>query len=182
MIITQKALARRTFLRGAGAALALPVLDAMTPAMSAAASPAPTRLIFVFHPNGAIPAQWTPKTEGKNFEFTPSLMPLEPFRENITLLSGLAQVQGNPFGDGGGDHSREGATWLTGVHPLRSETENFVGISADQIAAQTLRWPLQLRFDEYRLVEKSHYAAADGEQSAHSLRAPLRRKRQHGPG
>ena len=132
MIITKKALARRTFLRGAGAALALPVLDAMTPALSAAASQAPTRLVFVFHPNGAIPNRWTPATKGKNFEFTPSLKALEPYRENTTILSGLAQVQGNPFGDGGGDHSREGATWLTGVHPLRSETELAVGISADR--------------------------------------------------
>ena len=165
MIITQKALARRTFLRGAGAALALPVLDAMTPAMSAAASPAPTRLIFVFHPNGAIPAQWTPKTEGKNFEFTPSLMPLEPFRENITLLSGLAQVQGNPFGDGGGDHSREGATWLTGVHPLRSETENFVGISADQIAAQTLGRETQFSSLEVSLESPGLGGGCDGHYS-----------------
>src|SRR3954463_13522378 len=98
MIITRKALDRRTFLRGAGAALALPVLDAMTPAMSAA-SQAPARLVFVFHPNGAIPTRWTPGTKGSNFEFTPSLKALEPFRENTTILSGLAQVQGNPFGD-----------------------------------------------------------------------------------
>ena len=138
MIITKKALGRRTFLRGAGAALALPVLDAMTTAMSAAASQAPARLVFVFHPNGAIPSRWMPGTKGKNFEFTPSLKALEPFRENTTILSGLAQVQGNPFGDGGGDHSREGATWLTGVHPLRSETELAVGISADQIAANSI--------------------------------------------
>jgi len=70
MIITKKALARRSFLRGAGAVLALPVLDAMTPAMSAAASPAPTRMAFVYHPVGAILDRWTPSLDGKNFERT----------------------------------------------------------------------------------------------------------------
>jgi hypothetical protein len=165
MIITRKALARRTFLRGAGAALALPVLDAMTPAMSAAPSPAPSRMIFVFHPNGAIPAQWKPTTEGKNFEFTPTLKPLEPFRENVTILSGLAQVQGNPLGDGGGDHSRAGATWLTGAHPLRSETENYVGISADQIAAQALGEETQFSSLELTLESPGLGGACDGHYS-----------------
>jgi hypothetical protein len=138
MIITKKALARRTFLRGAGAVLALPVLDAMTPAMSAAASPAPTRMAFVYHPVGAILDRWTPAAEGKNFEFTPTLKPIEAFRENITVLTGLAQIQGRALGDGPGDHAREGATWLTGVHPRRSETNLGCGISADQIAANAL--------------------------------------------
>lgn len=138
MIITKKALARRSFLRGAGAVLALPVLDAMTPAMSAAASPAPTRMAFVYHPVGAIPDRWSPTTEGKDFEFTPSLKALEPYRENVSVLTGLAQIQGRALGDGPGDHAREGATWLTGVHPRRSETNLGCGISADQIAAQAL--------------------------------------------
>ena len=138
MIITKKALARRTFLRGAGAVLALPLMDAMTPAMSAAATPAPTRMAFVYHPVGAILDRWTPTADGKNFEFTPSLKPIEAHRENITVLTGLAQIQGRALGDGPGDHAREGATWLTGVHPRRSETNLGCGISADQIAANAL--------------------------------------------
>lgn len=137
MIITKKALARRSFLRGAGAVLALPVLDAMTPALTAAAS-APTRMAFVYHPVGMIMDRWTPATEGKGFAFTPSMKALEPFRENTTILTGLAQVQGRALGDGPGDHAREGATWLTGVHPNRSETNLGCGISADQIAAQEM--------------------------------------------
>lgn len=165
MIITKKALDRRTFLRGVGATLALPVLDAMTPAMSAAGNQAPTRLVFVFHPNGAIPSRWTPTAQGRNFEFTPSLSPLEPFRENTTILTGLAQVQGNPFGDGGGDHSREGATWLTGVHPLRSETELAVGISADQIAANTLGKQTQFSSLEISLESPGLGGGCDGHYS-----------------
>jgi hypothetical protein len=137
MIVTKKHLPRRTFLRGLGTTLALPVLDAMTPALSAAAS-APTRLAFIYHPVGMIMDKWTPATTGENFAFTPSMKPLEAFRENITVLTGLAQVQGRALGDGPGDHAREGATWLTGVHPKRSETNIGCGISADQIAAKEL--------------------------------------------
>lgn len=134
MIISKKALHRRTFLRGLGTAVALPFLDAMTPALSAAPE-APVRMAFVYHPVGMIMDRWTPKAAGPNFEFTSAMKPLEAYRENVTVLSGLAQVQGRALGDGPGDHAREGATWLTGVHPKRSETNIGCGISADQIAA-----------------------------------------------
>jgi len=144
MIITGKSISRRSMLRGAGAALALPLLDSMVPAMAKAAVKAPTRLAFVYHPVGMIMDQWTPSAEGANFEYTPSMKPLEAFRENISILTNLAQVQGRALGDGPGDHAREGATWLTGVHPRRSETNLLCGPSADQIAARHLGKETQL--------------------------------------
>ncbi len=137
MIVTRKSLPRRTFLRGMGVALALPMLDAMTPALTPAAKPV-VRLGFVYVPNGVIMDKWTPLAEGANFEFKSTLKSLEPFRERLLVLSGLAQVQGRALGDGAGDHARAGATFLTGVHPKKSEITLRAGISADQIAAQEL--------------------------------------------
>jgi len=143
MIITKKSLARRTFLRGLGTTLALPLLDSMTPAL---ASTKPTvRLAFVYHPVGMIMDRWTPSAEGSAFEFTPTMKALEPFRERMVVLSGLAQVNGRALGDGPGDHAREGATWLTGVHPKKTEGAGIrSGISADQIAARELGKQTQL--------------------------------------
>ena len=143
MIVTKKALPRRTFLRGMGVTLALPLLDAMTPALTASAKPV-VRLGFVYVPNGIIMNKWTPMTAGANFEFAPTMKPLEPFRERLLVLSGLAQVQGRALGDGAGDHARAGATFLTGVHPKKSEINIQAGISADQIAAQELGKHTQL--------------------------------------
>ncbi len=140
MIITRKHLHRRTFLRGTGAALALPLLDSMVPALAAtsktAANPG-VRLGFVYVPNGIIGTHWLPKTEGAGFEFNSTMKPLEPFRDRTLVLSNLAQVSGHSLGDGGGDHARAGATWLTGVHPKKTEGADIrSGISADQIAAR----------------------------------------------
>jgi hypothetical protein len=138
MIITKKALPRRTFLRGMGVTLALPLLDAMTPALAATAKPV-VRLGFVYVPNGIIMDKWKPLAEGANFAFMPTMKPLEQFREHLMVFSGLAQVQGRALGDGAGDHARAGATWLTGVHPKKSEITLQAGVSADQVAAQALR-------------------------------------------
>jgi uncharacterized protein DUF1552 len=143
MIITKMALPRRTFLRGLGATLALPMLDAMVPALSVAAKAATKplcRLGFVYIPNGvsmnSTVNYWTPKGEGTNFELSPILSPLEPFRRQLTIVSGLAQHQGESLGDGNGEHTRATATWLSGVHPLKTEGANIrVGTTADQIAA-----------------------------------------------
>jgi len=153
MIISKKALKRRTFLRGVGATVALPMLDAMIPALSASTPNAPTRLAFVYHPVGMIMNRWTPPATGNGFEFQATMKPLEPFRENISILSGLAQVNGRALGDGPGDHAREGATWLTGVHPRRSETNIQCGISADQIAANEFGKKTQLASLELSLEE-----------------------------
>jgi hypothetical protein len=150
MIRLNDALPRRTFLRGLGATLALPLLESMAPrasAATAASSSPPTRLGYVYTPNGIIgacdksprPFLWTPKTVGAGFEFSPTMKALEPFREQINVFSGLAQVNGRALGDGPGDHARATATFLTGVHPRKTGGADFqLGISADQIAAREL--------------------------------------------
>ena len=148
MIITKKALPRRTFLRGLGTTLALPLLDAMVPAFAAtrntAGKPA-CRMGFVYVPNGIIMDRFTPATEGAGFELTPILKPLAPFRDRFLVLSGLAHINGRPLGDGPGDHARAGATFLTGVHPKKTEgVDIHAGISADQIAARELGKRTQL--------------------------------------
>jgi hypothetical protein len=149
MITLNKTLPRRTFLRGVGATMALPLLDSMLPlsALTAAAPKAPIRLGYVYTPNGIIgacdksprPFMWTPKTKGANFEFSPTMKALEPFREHVNVFSGLAQVTGRALGDGPGDHARATATFLTGVHPYKTGGADFkLGVSADQIAAREL--------------------------------------------
>jgi hypothetical protein len=142
MIITKKALDRRMFLRGIGTAMALPLLDSMIPAMAATrlspAKPA-IRMAFCYVPNGIIPKDWLPTTTGTGFGFMPTMKALEPFRDKVLVLSNLAQINGRALGDGAGDHARAGATWLTGVHPKKTEGADIhAGISADQIAAKTL--------------------------------------------
>jgi hypothetical protein len=139
MIVTRKAMARRTFLRGVGTTLALPFLDAMVPALARGATDgkAPVRLGFIYHPTGAIQNRWTPAAEGAGFEFSPTLKAFEPFRDRVNVLTGLAQVQARALGDGNGDHAREGAVWLTGVHPKKTEGVGIrSGTSVDQIAAR----------------------------------------------
>jgi hypothetical protein len=160
MIVTKKALSRRAILRGAGAAIALPALDAMLPALTAAPTQ-PVRLAFIYHPVGMIMDRWTPKEKGASFAITPAMKALEPFRENLTVLTGLAQVQGRALGDGPGDHAREGATWLTGVHPKRSETNVGCGVSADQVAAAELGKHTQLSSLELSLEAPGLAGACD---------------------
>lgn len=134
-IVTRKHLARRTFLRGLGAGIALPWLDAMRPAL-AATTASPLRVAFVYVPNGIVMDQWTPAGSGHAFEFTRILKPLEPLREKIAVLSGLDHRNAKPLGDGPGDHARAGACFLTGVHPRKTAGKDLqVGISADQIVA-----------------------------------------------
>ncbi len=160
MIITHKALPRRTFLRGVGAALALPVLDAMVPALSAASQlsvSSPTRLSFVYVPNGVIMDKWVPDIPGAAFELPPILKPLAPFRDRMLVLSGLAHNNGVAWeGEGAGDHSRSAAVWLTGTHPKKTEGADLrAGISVDQVAAQELRKHTQLASLEMALDDNS---------------------------
>lgn len=147
MTIMKLALRRRTFLRGVGASLALPLLDAMVPALSATAKTAANpvrRLGFIYLPNGVAMNHtgvnyWKPKGEGTTFELSPILTPLEPFRDQLVVVSGLTHVTAQSMGDGNGDHSRGVATWLSGVKPKKTEGADLKGgITADQIAAQTL--------------------------------------------
>jgi hypothetical protein len=141
MFVTRKAIDRRTFLRGlAGTAVALPLLDSMIPAMvRAAESKAPVRLGFSYVPNGIInlKGEWKPAATGAGFEFASTMKALEPYRDQLLVLSGLTQNGGRALGDGPGDHARAGATWLTGVHPKKTEGADIrSGISVDQIAAR----------------------------------------------
>jgi hypothetical protein len=160
MIITRKHLSRRTFLRGAGAVIGLPLLDAMVPALGWSQNTAaarPTRLCFVYVPNGMVMQNWTPATQGRDFEITPILRPLEPFRENLLVLSNLMCHNANALGDGPGDHARASASFLTGAHPRESGSDIHAGISADQIAAQEIgrqtRLPsLELGLEDTRMV------------------------------
>ena len=142
MIITKMSLPRRTVLRGMGAAVALPMLDAMVPALSAmtrtAADPV-RRVSFIYIPNGAYHAAWTPEATGRDFTFSSSLQALEPYRDKVVVVTNLAHRQLESLGDGGGDHSRASAGWLSGVHAKRTEGADVeVGTTADQIAAREI--------------------------------------------
>lgn len=141
MIITKKALPRRTFLRGIGASMALPFLNSMVPALAAASTTAaqsPTRLSFVYVPNGMIMNQWTPKVLGSQYELTKIMEPLAPFRDDMLVLSGLAHNTGWALeGEGPGEHARASATFLTAVHPKKTEGADLrAGTSIDQIVAR----------------------------------------------
>jgi hypothetical protein len=164
MIITNKALARRTFLRGVGTTLALPLLDAMTPAMAAttaAVKPA-IRLGFVYVPNGIIPRGWLPSKVGAGYEMASTMKPLEAHRDRMLVLSNLMQNGGRALGDGAGDHARAGASWLTGVHPKKTEGVDIrAGISADQIAARVLGNKTQLASLEIGLEEPNLAGGCD---------------------
>ncbi|MBV9507746.1 MAG: DUF1552 domain-containing protein, partial [Acidobacteriia bacterium] len=140
-IITKKSLRRRTFLQGLGTTLALPLLDSMIPALSAAPGKPTLRLGFVYVSNGIILDQWIPKETGRGFALPPILKPLEPVREHINVLTGLAQLEANTKGDGSGDHTRASAAWLTGVHAYdrtRPGVEVRLATTADQLAARVL--------------------------------------------
>jgi len=135
MTIFKKSLPRRTFLRGAGAALALPFLDAMVPALAASAARPKLKLGFIYLPVGRIMENWTPKTVGSDFEMTPTLEPLAAFREQMLVVSGLDVKAADLLpGERGGPHARPCAAYLTGAHPFPDR----VGVSFDQIAARHL--------------------------------------------
>jgi hypothetical protein len=139
MVITRKYIPRRTFLRGAGATLALPMLDAMTPAL-AVETKRPVRMSFIEVPNGImnLNGEWTPKGEGTDFTLSPILQPLERYRDRMLVLSGLDQQNsaGLAF-EVGGDHPRACTAWLTGTHAkMTSGADLHAGTSVDQIAAK----------------------------------------------
>ena len=149
MFITKTALPRRTFLRGMGVALGLPLLDAMVPAASALANTAAKpvrRLGFVYIPNGAVMTHWQPAGDGRLEELSPTLSPLAPFQDQVIVPIGLSQKQAEALGDGNGEHSRAGTVWLSGVHPKETEGADVRnGITADQIAAQHIGGDTPLR-------------------------------------
>ena len=138
MFITKTHLPRRTFLRGMGVAVALPLLDAMIPARTLLAQTGARRLPrlgFVYVPHGAIMKDWTPATTGAGFEFGRILKPLETYRDSLNIVSGLGQQAA----DTTAVHSLSPTTWLSGVRPKATQgVDAFAGVTADQIAAQAI--------------------------------------------
>lgn len=146
MLITKKCLSRRTLLKGMGVTLALPLLDAMVPALSVAAKTAAKpvrRAAFIYVPHGAVIDKvshgvdaWTPLGEGSGFEFSQILRPLESFRDRVVVLSGLGHPMAEGMGDGSGEHTRSTAVWLNGVHPRKTEGADVrAGTTVDQVMA-----------------------------------------------
>jgi hypothetical protein len=134
MFISKKQLPRRTFLRGAGATLALPLLDAMVPAFGQTPAQAP-RIGFIYFPHGAIMDRWTPATTGRGFELKETLKLLEPYRDRLSIVSGLH----HKAADSTAVHSLSPTTWLSGVRPKPTQgVDAFAGVTADQIAAQAI--------------------------------------------
>jgi hypothetical protein len=135
MFVSKKHIARRTFLRGAGVTLALPLLESMLPALTptrmTAAAPV-RRFVGIWHPHGAAPGYWSPLKEGKDFDFSFITKPLEPFRNRVVLISGLDMPEAMATTDEpGGDHAR-GAVLLSGARPRRNAVSPFLGITVDQ--------------------------------------------------
>ncbi len=155
MFLVKKALPRRTFLRGIGVTVGLPLLDAMVPALSALrttpAKPTP-RLGFCYVPNGIQLANFLPKVAGEGFEGTPVLAPIMPFRDALVVVSGLANSAGDTLDLGSGPHSRCAAVWLNGVRPKRTEGADIqAGTTIDQFAAGVLGNDTPLRSLEIAL-------------------------------
>ncbi len=135
-----KPLSRRTVLRGLGTAIALPWLEAMGPVAKAAGpAPSPRRMAFFYVPNGVHMPDWTPAGAGSALQLPEILRPLAPFRDDLLVLTGLTQDGAFAHGDGGGDHARSLASFLTGTHPLKTAGLGIkAGVSVDQLAASKL--------------------------------------------
>jgi hypothetical protein len=142
--MTMQLISRRTVLRGLGTALALPWLEAMGPLVSWAAETAPSRaapnrMAFLYVPNGKNMADWTPAAEGKLGELPAILRPLAPVKDDVLVLTGLTADKARAHGDGGGDHARALASFLTGCQPRKTDgTDIRAGVSVDQVAAARL--------------------------------------------
>jgi hypothetical protein len=139
MFITRQALPRRTFLRGLGTAVALPFLDAMTPALARAQSrKAPVRMAFVYVPNGIDMRHWNPAYEGPLAELPQTLAPLAPLKDDILLLGNLTHNTGRALLDGPGDHGRCCGSYLTGVQVKKTVTDIKASVSCDQLVANQI--------------------------------------------
>ena len=139
MFISKKSIPRRTILRGAGVALGLPLLDSMIPAqtpLDKTAAVPPKRFLGVWHPHGAAPGYWSPQQEGSDFEFSFIAKPLEPFRNRVTMISGMdmPEAMANTE-EPGGDHAR-GAVLLSAARPRRNAVSPYLGVTVDQLIAQ----------------------------------------------
>ncbi len=162
MFVTKKAISRRTVLRGVGTAVALPLLDAMIPAFATAAATKPVRRFgVVYHPNGIIYDQWLPTGTGAEFELSPTLKGLEPFKDKVIVVTGLFSDQAEALGDGGGDHSRACGSYLTGVHVKKSDTSLENAVSMDQIVAKHFERDTQLSSLQMTADENSLLGSCD---------------------
>jgi hypothetical protein len=164
-IISHTCLPRRAILRGLGAAIALPLLDGMVPALAAIANTVkpPRRLGAIYVPNGIQMVNWTPAREGPAFELTPILEPLAAFREQMLLVSGLDNKVADAYtGEGAGDHSRGPASWLSGVHIKKTDGADLeAGMTIDQIIARELGKETQLASLELSLESSNLLGACD---------------------
>lgn len=139
MILTRKALPRRTFLRGLGTAVALPFLEAMVPALAPAQSAKrPVRMAFVYVPNGIDMRNWTLDYEGPLGTLTPTLQPMAPYKSDVTILSNLTHNTGRALLDGPGDHGRCCGSYLTGVQVKKTLTDIKASVSCDQLVANEI--------------------------------------------
>ena len=167
MFITRKHLSRRAMLRGAGAAVALPLLDAMVPALTAlsqtAAAPARLRRLGVFYvPNGMSMGYWWPRTEGALAGLPPTLQSLEALKDNVLLLGGLADKPADLM-EGGGDHARSAGTFLTATtFKLTTGADVYAATSMDQVAAQELGKQTQLTSLELGIESNAMLGTCDG--------------------
>jgi hypothetical protein len=165
MVISKRSLPRRTILRGMGAVVALPWLDAMVPAFTSAAAAAKPvkRFGVVYLPNGLIVKDLIPPSAGAGFEMTPILRPLEPFRDHLTVVSGLANVAGDPVDAGSGPHSRTSGCYLNGVRVKHTEGADLrAGRTMDQFAADELGKDTALRSLELALEPNFTVGGCEG--------------------
>ena len=197
-------LPRRTFLRGAGALLALPALECMSPVAQAASKftgkskgGAPVRMAFIYSPNGRNMPLWTPKGEGKNYQLSPTLQPLAKHKGAMQVLSGLDHDKAKPNGDGGGDHARANATFLTGCQAKKTSgadikigvlgrpdcgcadwRPDFAALTRDELRRdppeRTLRLRLRMRLSVQSLVAHRAHPHGAGARPAGGFRAPVR--------
>jgi len=155
-MITRKAVARRSFLKGMGTAIALPFMDAMVPAFAApAASKPPLRMAFVYVPNGIDMRNWNPEYEGQLRELPATLKPLEPLKDEMLMLGNLTHNSGRALLDGAGDHGRCCGSYLTGIQVKKSTTDIHASVSMDQLVANQIgsqtRFPsLELGLEDAR--------------------------------
>jgi len=165
--ITKKHLPRRTFLRGMGVTIALPLLDSMVPAqtpLAKSAANSASRLSCIYVPHGATMDKWTPSAQGAEFGFTEILSPLEKLRDRVCIVSDLAHpAAGGAGSDAGADHARSAAVFLSGVHPEKDAIR--VGPTIDQIVAQRIGQDtplpsLELSVEDVALSCGSGYACA----------------------
>jgi hypothetical protein len=164
MMITRKALGRRTVLRGMGVTLALPLLDAMSPTVKAAeiAAGSRRRLQVIYTPNGMVMQNFIPAELGENYTLSPILQPLAPYRDKFIVIRNIDHVQAEALGDGAGDHARCCGTFLTGVHVKKTEGADLTnGISMDQVVARQFGQITQLPSLELGLESPSLVGSCD---------------------